>query len=63
MVLWSTFADPVGPALQKLVDAFNREQRDVYVEVQFQGTYDECAQKAVISLLGARAPTCACCPT
>ncbi|GHJ41080.1 ABC transporter substrate-binding protein [Streptomyces sp. TS71-3] len=56
VVLWSTFADPVGPALQRLVDAFNREQRDVYVEVQFQGTYDECAQKAVISLLGAQAP-------
>ncbi|WP_329164407.1 ABC transporter substrate-binding protein [Streptomyces sp. NBC_01267] len=56
VVLWSTFADPVGPALQNLVDAFNREQRDVYVEVQFQGTYDECAQKAVISLLGAQAP-------
>ncbi len=56
VVMWSTFADPVGPALQKLVDAFNREQRDVYVEVQFQGSYDECAQKAVISLLGAQAP-------
>ncbi|WP_255953650.1 ABC transporter substrate-binding protein [Streptomyces odontomachi] len=56
VVMWSTFADPVGPALQKLVDAFNAEQRDVYVEVQFQGSYDECAQKAVISLLGAQAP-------
>ena len=56
VVLWSTFADPVGPVLKSLVDAFNHEQRDVYVEVQFQGTYDECAQKAVISLLGAQAP-------
>ncbi|MFF2652263.1 ABC transporter substrate-binding protein [Streptomyces sp. NPDC058045] len=56
VVLWSTFADIPGTALQKLADAFNREQREVYVEVQFQGTYDQCAQKAVISLLGAQAP-------
>jgi sn-glycerol 3-phosphate transport system substrate-binding protein len=56
VVLWSAFADAPGQALQKLADTFNREQRDVYVDVQFQGTYDECAQKAVISLLGAQAP-------
>jgi sn-glycerol 3-phosphate transport system substrate-binding protein len=56
VVVWSTFADVPGDALQGLADAFNREQNDIYVEVQFQGTYDECAQKAVVSLLAAQAP-------
>ncbi|MGO4429618.1 hypothetical protein AB4Z54_65490, partial [Streptomyces sp. MCAF7] len=51
VVLWSTFADVPGRALQDLADKFNRGQRDIYVEVQFQGTYDECAQKAVVGLL------------
>lgn len=55
-VLWSTFADVPGRALQDLADKFNREQRDIYVEVQFQGTYDECAQKAVVGLLAGQAP-------
>ncbi|WP_431774421.1 ABC transporter substrate-binding protein [Streptomyces cucumeris] len=56
VVLWSTFADVPGQALQGLADAFNRAQRDIYVDVQFQGTYDECAQKAVVGLLGGQAP-------
>lgn len=56
VVMWSTFADVPGDALAGLVDAFNREQNDIYVEVQFQGSYDECAQKAVINLLAAQAP-------
>ncbi|MFI6348359.1 ABC transporter substrate-binding protein [Streptomyces sp. NPDC050560] len=56
IVLWSTFADIPGDTLKSLADAFNESQQDIYVEVQFQGSYDECAQKAIISLLAAQAP-------
>ncbi|MFB8271934.1 ABC transporter substrate-binding protein [Streptomyces sp. NPDC055955] len=56
VVLWSTFADVPGKALQSLADRFNAEQKDIYVEVQFQGTYDECAQKAVVGLVAGQVP-------
>ncbi|WP_329173836.1 ABC transporter substrate-binding protein [Streptomyces sp. NBC_01477] len=56
VVLWSAFAAVPGNALQALADAFNREQRDIYVDVQFQGSYDDCAQKAVVGLLAGQAP-------
>ncbi|WP_371797431.1 ABC transporter substrate-binding protein [Streptomyces sp. NBC_01718] len=56
IVMWSTFTGIPGVAMQALADAFNQEQKDIYVDVQFQGTYDECAQKAVVGLLAGQAP-------
>ena len=56
VVFWSAFAEKNGEALQKLVDDFNVSQEDIYVENQFQGTYEETAQKLATSLAAQQVP-------
>ena len=56
VVFWSAFAEKNGEALQKLVDDFNVYQEDIYVENQFQGTYEETAQKLATSLAAQQVP-------
>ncbi len=56
VVFWSAFAEKNGEALQKLVDDFNASQEDVYVENQFQGTYEETAQKLATALAAQQIP-------
>jgi sn-glycerol 3-phosphate transport system substrate-binding protein len=56
VVFWTAFSEELGEALQKLVDDFNTSQQDVYVENQFQGTYEETAQKLTTSLLANEVP-------
>ncbi|OIV37599.1 hypothetical protein BIV57_10310 [Mangrovactinospora gilvigrisea] len=56
VVLWSSFADIPGETLLALADAFNQGQRDIYVEVQFQGSYDDTFRKTVVGRLGGQVP-------
>ena len=56
VVFWTAFSEELGEAMQKLVDDFNASQEDVFVENQFQGTYEETAQKLTTSLLANEVP-------
>jgi sn-glycerol 3-phosphate transport system substrate-binding protein len=53
---WGSFSDALGDAEQAVVDAFNASQSDVRVTRQFQGTYEETAQKLTAALVGGGVP-------
>ena len=50
VVFWSSFGGKNGEVEQELIRRFNESQQDVVVEHQFQGTYEETAQKVLVSL-------------
>jgi sn-glycerol 3-phosphate transport system substrate-binding protein len=56
VVFWSPYGGVNGKAVDKLVAKFNDSQQDVYVEVQFQGSYDDVAQKVAAALVAKQAP-------
>ena len=56
VVFWSSFAGKNGEVEQEVIRRFNESQQDVVVEHQFQGTYDETAQKLIASLQARQAP-------
>ena len=56
VVFWSAFSEKNGEALQQLVDDFNASQEDIFVENQFQGNYEETAQKLVTALAAQQVP-------
>lgn len=56
VVLWSSYPDQLGETMQKLVDKFNESQKDITVEHQFQGTYEETAQKLATALRSNKVP-------
>ncbi|HLL38491.1 MAG TPA: ABC transporter substrate-binding protein [Rubrobacteraceae bacterium] len=56
VVFWSAFAEKNGEALQRLVDDFNSSQQDIFVENQFQGNYEETAQKLATALAAQQIP-------
>jgi sn-glycerol 3-phosphate transport system substrate-binding protein len=56
VVFWTSYGGANGKAVGKLVDKFNDSQDDVYVEVQFQGSYDDVAQKVAAALVASEAP-------
>ncbi|TDU90383.1 carbohydrate ABC transporter substrate-binding protein (CUT1 family) [Kribbella voronezhensis] len=56
VVFWSSYGGANGKAIGKLVAKFNESQQDVYVEAQFQGSYDDVAQKVAASLIARQAP-------
>ncbi|MDQ3514879.1 MAG: twin-arginine translocation signal domain-containing protein, partial [Chloroflexota bacterium] len=45
VVFWSSFGGKNGEIEQEVIRRFNESQQDVVVEHQFQGTYEETAQK------------------
>ncbi len=47
---WGSFSGNLGEAEQAMVTAFNEAQQDVRVEYQFQGSYEETAQKFTAAL-------------
>ncbi len=53
---WGSFSGVNGEAEKALVDRFNTSQSDVAVEYQFQGTYEETAQKLTAALQSKTAP-------
>jgi sn-glycerol 3-phosphate transport system substrate-binding protein len=56
VVFWSSFGGKNGEIEQELVRRFNESQQDVEVEHQFQGTYEETAQKVLVALQARQAP-------
>ncbi|GAA1679496.1 ABC transporter substrate-binding protein [Kribbella yunnanensis] len=56
IVFWSPYGGVNGKALDGLVAKFNESQDDVYAEVQFQGSYDDVAQKVAAALIAKQAP-------
>jgi sn-glycerol 3-phosphate transport system substrate-binding protein len=56
VVFWSSYGGVNGKAVDGLVAKFNESQDDVYVEVQFQGSYDDVAQKVAAALIAKQAP-------
>ncbi|MFG1907603.1 ABC transporter substrate-binding protein [Kribbella sp. NPDC048928] len=56
VVFWTSYGGANGKAVDKLVGKFNDSQDDVFVEVQFQGSYDDVAQKVAAALVAKQAP-------
>jgi sn-glycerol 3-phosphate transport system substrate-binding protein len=56
VVFWTAFSEKNGEAMQQLIDDFNASQEDIFVENQFQGTYEETAQKLATSLTANEVP-------
>ncbi|HEU4321699.1 MAG TPA: ABC transporter substrate-binding protein [Roseiflexaceae bacterium] len=56
VVYWGSFSGALGEAEQAMVKAFNDSQQDVRVNYQFQGTYEETAQKLTAALRARTAP-------
>jgi sn-glycerol 3-phosphate transport system substrate-binding protein len=47
---WGSFSGALGEAEQAMVNRFNESQQDITVEYQFQGSYEETAQKFTAGL-------------
>jgi sn-glycerol 3-phosphate transport system substrate-binding protein len=56
VVLWSSFTGKNGEAETALVQKFNESMGDVQVDYQFQGSYEETAQKVTAALQAQTAP-------
>jgi sn-glycerol 3-phosphate transport system substrate-binding protein len=56
VVYWSSWGGKNGEGVQKLVDDFNASQSDIVVENQFQGSYEETAQKLAAAMAARQTP-------
>jgi sn-glycerol 3-phosphate transport system substrate-binding protein len=56
IVYWGSFADQLGEAEKQLCDNFNAAQTEVELEYQYQGTYEETAQKLTAALAAQQTP-------
>jgi sn-glycerol 3-phosphate transport system substrate-binding protein len=56
VVYWGSWSGELGEAEQEVVRRFNESQSDVVVEYQFQGTYEETAQKLTAALAAQQTP-------
>jgi sn-glycerol 3-phosphate transport system substrate-binding protein len=56
IVYWGSFSGANGEAEQEVVRLFNESQQDVRVEYQFQGSYEETAQKLTAGLAARQTP-------
>jgi sn-glycerol 3-phosphate transport system substrate-binding protein len=56
VVFWHSYSGRNGKVLGELVTRFNDSQDDVYVEAQYQGSYDDTAQKVAASLIAGQVP-------
>lgn len=56
VTLWSSFTGKNGEAETALVKKFNESQQDVFIDYQFQGSYEETAQKLTAALQSNTAP-------
>jgi len=56
IVYWGSFADQLGEAEKQLTDNFNAAQTDVQLEYQYQGTYEETAQKLTAAVAAKQTP-------
>ncbi len=56
IVYWGSFSDKLGEAEKTLTDNFNAAQTDVQLEYQYQGTYEETAQKLTAAVAAKQTP-------
>ncbi|MBA2521172.1 MAG: ABC transporter substrate-binding protein [Chloroflexia bacterium] len=56
VVYWGSWSAELGEAEQEVVRRFNESQSDVVVEYQFQGSYEETAQKLTAALAANQTP-------
>jgi sn-glycerol 3-phosphate transport system substrate-binding protein len=56
VLYWGSFSAELGEAEQEVVRQFNESQDEVVVEYQFQGNYEETAQKLTAALAARQAP-------
>jgi len=56
VVYWGSYSGNLGDAEQEVVKRFNASQQDVELEYQFQGTYEETAQKLTAALQAKQTP-------
>src|SRR5690606_23484364 len=56
VVFWHSYSGRNGKVLDEIVGRFNESQDDVYVEAQYQGSYDDTAQKVAASLIASQVP-------
>jgi len=56
VVFWSSWSSSSGEALQKFADDFNASQNEIFVDNQYQGTYEETAQKLATALAARQVP-------
>jgi sn-glycerol 3-phosphate transport system substrate-binding protein len=53
---WGSWSGDLGKAEQEVVDRFNSSQQDVHVDYQYQGTYEQTAQKLTAALAAKQVP-------
>ncbi len=56
VLFWSSFSANLGESMQKVVDDFNASQTEIVINNQFQGSYEETAQKITAALPANQAP-------
>lgn len=56
IVYWGSYSGTLGQAEQEVVRRFNASQSDVVLDYQFQGSYEETAQKLTQALAARQAP-------
>ncbi|MDQ3696277.1 MAG: ABC transporter substrate-binding protein [Chloroflexota bacterium] len=56
VVYWGSWSGELGEAEQEVVTRFNDSQSDVVIEYQFQGSYEETAQKLTAALAANQTP-------
>ena len=56
VLFWSSFSDVNAETLTILVDEFNASQTDVMINNQYQGSYEETAQKITAAIPANQAP-------
>ena len=56
VVFWSSFGGKNGEVEQEVIRRFHESQKDVVINYQFQGTYEETAQKVIAALQARQAP-------
>ncbi|SDS24718.1 ABC transporter substrate-binding protein [Microlunatus soli] len=56
LVAWHSFSSATGEALVKMVDAFNSSQSEIFVEPQYQGSYEETQQKLSAAIIARQIP-------
>jgi len=56
VLFWSSFNGVNAETLTTLVNEFNESQTDIFINDQFQGTYEETAQKITAALPANQAP-------
>lgn len=56
LIAWHSFGGSTGQALMSLVQEFNSSQSDIYVEAQYQGSYEDTQQKLSATIIARQIP-------